>query len=171
MTGTGERLPQAISLADFGLHNYTEKLAKRCQFFVLVFLMVFFKSVGTLNSSYLAPQTSTGSVGAFPPIFYCKNVQHFQLLPYYTGNNGNRISKRQNKSTGSSSFYYSKKLNHKDYNTQKIKIRTGIGALQSNLRKGQSPFNDVQVAHLLAVGFGEGATNPPQHLLTLMYLF
>jgi len=24
----------------------------------------------------------------------------------------------------------------------------------------------VQVAHLLAVGFGEGATNPPQHLLT-----
>ncbi|MBP3357382.1 MAG: hypothetical protein J6K91_00600 [Opitutales bacterium] len=35
MKGTGERLLKAISLADSGLHNYTEKLAKRCQFFVL----------------------------------------------------------------------------------------------------------------------------------------
>jgi hypothetical protein len=35
LTGTGERLLKAISLADFGMHNYTEKLAKRCQFFVL----------------------------------------------------------------------------------------------------------------------------------------
>jgi hypothetical protein len=35
--------------------------------------------------------------------------------------------------------------------------------LQSNLRKGQSPFYDVQVAHLLAVGLGEGATSPPQY--------
>ena len=35
MTGTGERLLKAISLADFGWRNYTEKLAKRCQFFVL----------------------------------------------------------------------------------------------------------------------------------------
>jgi hypothetical protein len=35
MKGTGERLLKAISLADFGWRNYTEKLAKRCQFFVL----------------------------------------------------------------------------------------------------------------------------------------
>ena len=34
MKGTCERLLKAISLADFGMHNYTEKLAKRCQFFV-----------------------------------------------------------------------------------------------------------------------------------------
>jgi hypothetical protein len=35
MTGTGERLLKAISLADFGWLGYTEKLARRCQFFVL----------------------------------------------------------------------------------------------------------------------------------------